>query len=163
MMDPKECSSSQETGAIYQTKRVKFLGLDVLFILQNDAGPCPLLAICKLFIDVINKLNISLKMVQGLGFYIARFYIWFRVQGFTLQGSIQEKNLMTHISKPFINSNSRYVGYASHQISAAFLHMCSCIAILFWVSFSILLLLIDMSCKHSRGRSCFCVKFWMFV
>ena len=63
LMNPTEGSSGQETDVIYKTKPVKFLGRDVLFILQNDAGPCALLAICKLVIRVINKRNISFGMV----------------------------------------------------------------------------------------------------
>ena len=62
-MDPKEGSSGQETDVIYKTKHAKFLGRDVLFILQNYASPCALLAICKLVIGVINKQNISFGMV----------------------------------------------------------------------------------------------------
>lgn len=33
-----------------ETKVVEFLGRSTLIVLQNDNGPCPLLAICTFFI-----------------------------------------------------------------------------------------------------------------
>ena len=64
-MNPTEGSSGQEIDVIYKTKHANILGRYVLFLLQNDAGPCALLAICKLVIGVINKRNISFQ--NGLG------------------------------------------------------------------------------------------------
>ncbi|THU47938.1 hypothetical protein C4D60_Mb09t20940 [Musa balbisiana] len=42
----------QRKGAeeiLYKTKVVQFLGRATPIVLQNDNGPCPLLAICKPF------------------------------------------------------------------------------------------------------------------
>jgi len=40
---------NQEAEIVYKTKVVQFLGRSVPIILQNDNGPCPLLAICECF------------------------------------------------------------------------------------------------------------------
>ncbi|XP_024401100.1 uncharacterized protein [Physcomitrium patens] len=39
-----------ETGPIYKVKVVPFLGRSVPIVLQNDNGPCPLLAICNVLL-----------------------------------------------------------------------------------------------------------------
>lgn len=46
-MDSLQENVGQGTEAVYKTKIVEFLGRSVPIILQNDNGPCPLLAICK--------------------------------------------------------------------------------------------------------------------
>ena len=46
VMDSQD-NASQVTEAVYKTKIVHFLGRSVPIILQNENGPCPLLAICE--------------------------------------------------------------------------------------------------------------------
>ena len=43
----REDEDKDDTGPIYKVKVVPFLGRQVPIVLQNDNGPCPLLAICK--------------------------------------------------------------------------------------------------------------------
>lgn len=43
----------QGKGIAYKTKTIKFLGRTTPIVLQNDNGPCPLLAICKLLFSVV--------------------------------------------------------------------------------------------------------------
>lgn len=43
----REDEDKDDSGTIYKTKVVDFLGRQVPIVLQNDNGPCPLLAICK--------------------------------------------------------------------------------------------------------------------
>lgn len=62
---PKE----KEKECLYKTKPIQFLGRSTPIVLQNDNGPCPLLAIC-------NNLSLSLSIFRMLGFYflIAIFF-----------------------------------------------------------------------------------------
>jgi hypothetical protein len=46
-----EGEEEQEVNIVYKTKVVQFLGRQVPIILQNDNGPCPLLAICELLLS----------------------------------------------------------------------------------------------------------------
>ena len=61
-MDPSQENVSQGAEAVYKTKIVQFLGRSVPIILQNDNGPCPLLAICKCqLIDIFSKMDKLIK------------------------------------------------------------------------------------------------------
>lgn len=51
-------NTNQETEIVYKTKIVQFLGRSVPIILQNDNGPCPLLAICNVLL-LRNNVNLS--------------------------------------------------------------------------------------------------------
>lgn len=53
----------QENPIVYKTKVVQFLGRSVPIILQNDNGPCPLLAICNVLL-LRNNLNLSLDIAE---------------------------------------------------------------------------------------------------
>ncbi len=46
-----EGEEEQEFNIVYKTKVVQFLGRQVPIILQNDNGPCPLLAICEFLLS----------------------------------------------------------------------------------------------------------------
>ncbi|XP_026661848.1 uncharacterized protein LOC103710635 isoform X2 [Phoenix dactylifera] len=48
-----------EAEVVYKTKVIQFLGRSTPIILQNDNGPCPLLAICNVLL-LRNNLNLSL-------------------------------------------------------------------------------------------------------
>ncbi|XP_073298805.1 uncharacterized protein [Primulina huaijiensis] len=48
----------REKSMVYRTKVVQFLGRTTPIILQNDNGPCPLLAICNV-LSLKNSLNLS--------------------------------------------------------------------------------------------------------
>ncbi|KAJ4953186.1 hypothetical protein NE237_030018 [Protea cynaroides] len=50
--------AEQEQECLYKTKVVQFLGRTTPIILQNDNGPCPLLAICNLLL-LRNNLNLT--------------------------------------------------------------------------------------------------------
>ncbi|MQL68512.1 hypothetical protein Taro_000849 [Colocasia esculenta] len=53
-------AEDEEAGAVfYKTKVVDFLGRSTPIILQNDNGPCPLLAICNI---MLLRNNISLSI-----------------------------------------------------------------------------------------------------
>lgn len=44
---PKETTNTtEEEEILYKTKSIQFLGRTTPIILQNENGPCPLLAIC---------------------------------------------------------------------------------------------------------------------
>ncbi|KAK9121424.1 hypothetical protein Syun_019041 [Stephania yunnanensis] len=51
--------NNEEEERLYKTKVVQFLGRKTPIILQNDNGPCPLLAICNVLL-LKNCLNLSL-------------------------------------------------------------------------------------------------------
>ena len=54
----------------YKTKVVEFLGRSTPIVLQNDNGPCPLLAICKhLFLPLLLRFFILLNDDSILGYY----------------------------------------------------------------------------------------------
>lgn len=53
----KEVTEPEEI--VYKTKVVEFLGRSTPIVLQNDNGPCPLLAICNVLL-LRNNLNLSL-------------------------------------------------------------------------------------------------------
>ncbi|KAG0463206.1 hypothetical protein HPP92_021682 [Vanilla planifolia] len=58
-MEAAECRSEAEVKEIvYKTKIVQFLGRSTPIILQNENGPCPLLAICNALL-LRNNINLS--------------------------------------------------------------------------------------------------------
>ncbi|WOL13146.1 ubiquitin carboxyl-terminal hydrolase MINDY-2 [Canna indica] len=56
-----ETTTAEET--LYKTKVIQFLGRTTRIILQNDNGPCPLLAICNVLL-LRNNLNLSLDVAE---------------------------------------------------------------------------------------------------
>ncbi|KAH8957060.1 hypothetical protein BDL97_07G072900 [Sphagnum fallax] len=58
-----EGEEEQEVNIVYKTKVVQFLGRQVPIILQNDNGPCPLLAICNVLL-LRNNLNVSTDLAE---------------------------------------------------------------------------------------------------
>ena len=51
---PEEQKGGDNEEMMHKTKVIQFLGRTTPIILQNDNGPCPLLAICKfLYLDYI--------------------------------------------------------------------------------------------------------------
>ncbi|KAH9325846.1 hypothetical protein KI387_006024, partial [Taxus chinensis] len=48
--EEEEEEEEEEATAVYKTKVVQFLGRSIPIILQNDNGPCPLLAICNVLL-----------------------------------------------------------------------------------------------------------------
>ncbi|XP_010907483.1 uncharacterized protein [Elaeis guineensis] len=52
-----------EAEVVYKTKVIQFLGRSTPIILQNDNGPCPLLAICNVLL-LRNNLNLSLDVSE---------------------------------------------------------------------------------------------------
>ncbi|KAG0611004.1 hypothetical protein M758_7G107300 [Ceratodon purpureus] len=54
----REDEDKDDTGPIYKVKVVPFLGRQVPIVLQNDNGPCPLLAICNVLL-LRNQVNLS--------------------------------------------------------------------------------------------------------
>ncbi|XP_010272599.1 PREDICTED: ubiquitin carboxyl-terminal hydrolase MINDY-1 isoform X2 [Nelumbo nucifera] len=57
-MASEERGQEPEQECLYKTKVVQFLGRTTPIILQNDNGPCPLLAICNVLL-LKNNLNLS--------------------------------------------------------------------------------------------------------
>jgi hypothetical protein len=53
---PKETTTEEEI--LYKTKSIQFLGRTTPIILQNENGPCPLLAICNVLL-LRNNLNLN--------------------------------------------------------------------------------------------------------
>ncbi|KAI3944399.1 hypothetical protein MKW98_006560 [Papaver atlanticum] len=84
-----------EKECVYKTKIVQFLGRTTPIILQNDNGPCPLLAICNLLL-LRNNLSLS---------------------GDTTDVSLQK--LLSLVAERLIDSNSNVenkdVGYVENQ------------------------------------------------
>ncbi|XP_077248125.1 uncharacterized protein LOC143887817 [Tasmannia lanceolata] len=63
-MDTEEKGrNEEEVEILYKTKVVQFLGRSVPIILQNDNGPCPLIAICNVLL-LRNNLNLSLDTTE---------------------------------------------------------------------------------------------------
>nr|DAD18731.1 TPA_asm: hypothetical protein HUJ06_020194 [Nelumbo nucifera] len=58
-MASEERRKEPEQECLYKTKAVQFLGRTTPIILQNDNGPCPLLAICNVLL-LRNNLNLSI-------------------------------------------------------------------------------------------------------
>ncbi|KAL3619343.1 hypothetical protein CASFOL_036913 [Castilleja foliolosa] len=56
--EPEAKLEEQEKGMVHRTKVIQFLGRTTPIILQNDNGPCPLLAICNV-LSLKNSLNSS--------------------------------------------------------------------------------------------------------
>ncbi|GAA0154671.1 hypothetical protein LIER_12586 [Lithospermum erythrorhizon] len=50
--------AAEEEAALHKTKVIQFLGRTTSIVLQNDNGPCPLLAICNVLL-LRNSLNLS--------------------------------------------------------------------------------------------------------
>lgn len=48
----RDDEDKEDSGPVYKTKVVQFFNRSVPIILQNDNGPCPLLAICKTAFDL---------------------------------------------------------------------------------------------------------------
>ncbi|XP_057834807.1 uncharacterized protein LOC131045273 isoform X1 [Cryptomeria japonica] len=46
----EERAEEEDVAVVYKTKLVQFLGRSIPIILQNDNGPCPLLAICNVLL-----------------------------------------------------------------------------------------------------------------
>ncbi|XP_043716699.1 ubiquitin carboxyl-terminal hydrolase MINDY-1-like isoform X2 [Telopea speciosissima] len=57
-MATEDRRQEEEQECLYKTKVVQFLGRTTPIILQNDNGPCPLLAICNLLL-LKNNLNLN--------------------------------------------------------------------------------------------------------
>ncbi|XP_042051068.1 ubiquitin carboxyl-terminal hydrolase MINDY-1-like [Salvia splendens] len=55
---PPELEAKREKEMVHKTKVIQFLGRTAPIILQNDNGPCPLLAICNV-LSLKNSLNLS--------------------------------------------------------------------------------------------------------
>ncbi|XP_073012762.1 uncharacterized protein [Typha latifolia] len=55
----KKETEGEEMETVYKMKAVQFLGRSTAIVLQNDNGPCPLLAICNVLL-LKNILNLSL-------------------------------------------------------------------------------------------------------
>ncbi|XP_042055654.1 ubiquitin carboxyl-terminal hydrolase MINDY-1-like [Salvia splendens] len=55
---PLELEAKREKEMVHKTKVIQFLGRTAPIILQNDNGPCPLLAICNV-LSLKNSLNLS--------------------------------------------------------------------------------------------------------
>ncbi|KAH6778974.1 hypothetical protein C2S52_010211 [Perilla frutescens var. hirtella] len=55
---PPEPEAKREKEMVHKTKVIQFLGRTAPIILQNDNGPCPLLAICNI-LSLKNSLNLS--------------------------------------------------------------------------------------------------------
>ncbi|KAL5709501.1 hypothetical protein ACHQM5_020183 [Ranunculus cassubicifolius] len=51
----------EEKEQVHKTKLIQFLGRSTPIILQNDNGPCPLLAICNVLL-LRNNLNLNNDM-----------------------------------------------------------------------------------------------------
>ncbi|KAG2331487.1 hypothetical protein Bca4012_018946 [Brassica carinata] len=51
-------TTTEEEVVTYKTKSIQFLGRNTLIILQNENGPCPLLAICNVLL-LRNNLKLS--------------------------------------------------------------------------------------------------------
>jgi len=48
----RDDEDKEDSGPVYKTKVVQFFNRSVPIVLQNDNGPCPLLAICKTTSDL---------------------------------------------------------------------------------------------------------------
>ncbi|KAJ7519998.1 hypothetical protein O6H91_20G062700 [Diphasiastrum complanatum] len=72
----------EEVTVVYKIKPVQFLGRPVPIILQNDNGPCPLLAICNVLL-LRNNLSINPDI-----------------------GEISLQNLLSHIAERLLDANS---------------------------------------------------------
>ncbi|ONK54944.1 uncharacterized protein A4U43_UnF9430 [Asparagus officinalis] len=57
--EEKKREAVEEEEAVYKTKVIQFLGRSTPIVLQNDNGPCPLLAICNVLL-LRNSLNLGL-------------------------------------------------------------------------------------------------------
>lgn len=84
---PKEC--------VYKTKVIQFLGRTTPVILQNDNGPCPLLAICNVLL-LKNNLNLNPDMPE-----------------------VSQEKLLSLVAERLIDSNSNVsnkdAGYVENQ------------------------------------------------
>ncbi|KAL2516809.1 ubiquitin carboxyl-terminal hydrolase MINDY-1 [Abeliophyllum distichum] len=85
----------REKEMVHKTKVVQFLGRTTPIILQNDNGPCPLLAICNVLL-LKNSLNLSPDIAE-----------------------VSQEKLLSLIAERLIDSNSNIndkdAGYAENQ------------------------------------------------
>ncbi|EPS62484.1 hypothetical protein M569_12306 [Genlisea aurea] len=90
---PPDSESKKEM--LHRTKVVQFLGRTAPIILQNDNGPCPLLAICNV-LSLKNNLNLSSDVPE-----------------------ISQEKLLSLVAERLIDSNinlnSKADGYAENQ------------------------------------------------
>ncbi|KAL3499432.1 hypothetical protein ACH5RR_038525 [Cinchona calisaya] len=91
----EEQKSSDDEMVMYKTKFIKFLGRRTRIILQNENGPCPLIAICNVLL---------LKHNLSLGPYIP---------------DISQERLLSFVAERLIDSNSNVnnkdAGYVENQ------------------------------------------------
>ncbi|GAB4856948.1 hypothetical protein Ancab_014866 [Ancistrocladus abbreviatus] len=80
---------------VHKTKTVRFLGRPTPFILQNDNGPCPLLAICNVLL-LRNQLNLNPDITE-----------------------VSQEKLLSLVAEQLIDSNSNVndkdAGYVENQ------------------------------------------------
>ncbi|KAA3475890.1 protein FAM63A-like [Gossypium australe] len=94
----KEKQPKQEVikDCTYKTKAIQFLGRTTPIILQNDNGPCPLLAICNVLL-LSNNLNLSPDIAE-----------------------VSQEKLLSLVAERLIDSNSNVdnkdAGYVENQL-----------------------------------------------
>ncbi|KAH1080365.1 hypothetical protein J1N35_020126 [Gossypium stocksii] len=94
----KEKQPTQEVikDCTYRTKAIQFLGRTTPIILQNDNGPCPLLAICNVLL-LSNNLNLSPDIAE-----------------------VSQEKLLSLVAERLIDSNSNVdnkdAGYVENQL-----------------------------------------------
>ncbi|KAK1565294.1 hypothetical protein Q3G72_023470 [Acer saccharum] len=99
MADSSEDQQQQEVmkECIHKTKTIQFLGRTTPIVLQNDNGPCPLLAICNVLL-LRNNLNLSPDI-----------------------GEVSQEKLLSLVAERLIDSNSNVnmqnkdAGYVENQ------------------------------------------------
>ncbi|XP_035549872.1 ubiquitin carboxyl-terminal hydrolase MINDY-1-like isoform X2 [Juglans regia] len=95
---PEEAQQRQEQQVkecVHKTKFIQFLGRTTPIVLQNDNGPCPLLAICNVLL-LRNNLNLSPDTVE-----------------------VSQEKLLSLVAERLIDSNSNFnnkdAGYVENQ------------------------------------------------
>nr|XP_043612926.1 ubiquitin carboxyl-terminal hydrolase MINDY-1 isoform X2 [Erigeron canadensis] len=91
----REESPAEKKEMLHKTKLIQFLGRNAPIILQNDNGPCPLLAICNVLL-LRNNLNLNSDV-----------------------GEVSQEKLLSLVAERLIDSNtnvdSKDAGYVQNQ------------------------------------------------
>ncbi|XP_048230070.1 ubiquitin carboxyl-terminal hydrolase MINDY-1 isoform X2 [Ricinus communis] len=89
----KEKEKEKEKECVHKTKTIQFLGRTAPIVLQNDNGPCPLLAICNILL-LRNNLNLSPDIAE-----------------------VSQEKLLSLVAEHLIdsNSNNKDAGYVENQ------------------------------------------------
>ncbi|KAG7953237.1 hypothetical protein I3843_12G099300 [Carya illinoinensis] len=97
--ETQQRQEQQVKECVHKTKFIQFLGRTTPIVLQNDNGPCPLLAICTFICNVLllrNNLNLSSDTVE-----------------------VSQEKLLSLVAERLIDSNSNFnnkdAGYVENQ------------------------------------------------